>query len=212
MANGNDIQITPRADAAAPQAPTPSPSPEAQVPAEGGSQGSLPDELLQQPVMQALMAGSPPAVSANIEAAQQTEFGQAVAQYGQQMQRAGFGFYRAKSGDLGVVFNQLFLPPEELLKADEAGTLTELAPPLEQVEQAMLTGDPNANPVLNAQTPGAPPVAQPGGGAAPVAGPPRPTPSRVTTQRKQNLEAGSPTSGPRPGAGRVLNAIMKPVV
>jgi hypothetical protein len=82
---------------------------------------------------------------------------------------------------------------------------------LEQVEQAILTGDPAANPVLNAQAPSAPPVAQ-AGGPAPTAMPPAPTPSRVTTQRKQNLTAGSPTSGPRPGAGRVLNEIMKPVV
>lgn len=162
--------------------------------------------------MQALMAGSPPGVSANIEAAQQTDFGKAIAQFGPQMQQAGFGFYRSKSGDLGVVFNQLFLPPEEIIKADQAGTLTEIAPPLEQVEQAILTGDPNANPVLNAQTPSAPPVAQAGGAATTAMPPAGNTPSRVTTQRKQNLTAGSPTSGPRPGAGRILNEILKPVV
>jgi hypothetical protein len=135
MANGNDIQIQPRADAAAPAAPVQSPTPEAQVPA-GGGQSALPDEVIQQPVMQALMSGSPPAVSANIEAAQQTEFGQMVSQFGQQMQGAGLGFYRSQGGDLGVVFNQLFLPPEEIVKADEEGRLMEIAPPLEQVEQA----------------------------------------------------------------------------
>jgi hypothetical protein len=86
--------------------------------------------------------------------------------------------------NLGVVFNQLFLPPEEIVKADEEGRLMEIAPPLEQVEQAMLTGDPNANPVLNAQTPSAPPVTQAGSVPPPV-GPGRPTPSRVTTQRAQ---------------------------
>lgn len=159
------------------------------------------------------MSGSPPAVSANIEAAQQTEFGALVAQYGQQLQQAGMAFYRAQNGDLGVVFNQLFVPPEEIQRADQEGRITEIAPPLEDVEQAILTGDPNANPVLNAQTPGSPPVAQ-AGGAAPTAMPPAGggTPSRVTTQRKQNLAAGSPTSGPRPGAGRILNEILKPVV
>jgi hypothetical protein len=210
MANGNDIQIEPRAGAAGAPTPAPSASSQAQVPQPAG-QAALPDELLNQPVMQALMAGSPAAVSASIEAAQQTEFGQMVSQFGPQMQQAGFGFYRSQSGDLGVVFNQLFLPPEEIQKADQAGTLIEIAPPLDQVEQAIL-GDPNANPVLQAQTPGAPPM--PGqGGAAPQAGaPPRATPSRVTTQRKQNLTAGSPTSGARPGAGRLLNEILKPVV
>jgi hypothetical protein len=161
--------------------------------------------------MQALMAGSPAAVSANVEAAAQTEFGQMVTQFGPDMQRAGFGFYRSQDGNLGVVFNQLFLPPEEITKADQSGTLTEIAPPLEQVEAAMLKGDPNANPVLTAQTPGAPAVPT-AGGVPPQAGAPAPTPSRITTQRKQNLTAGSPTSGARPGAGRVMNEILKPVV
>jgi hypothetical protein len=167
--------------------------------------------LLQQPVMQALMAGSPPAVSANVEAAAQTEFGQLVSQFGPQLQQAGFGFYRSQDGNLGVVFNQLQLPPEELQAADQQGRLQEVAPPLEAVEQAVL-GAPEANPVLSAGGAGAPAVAAPSAPAAPVGGAPAATPSRVTTQRKQNLSAGSPTSGARPGAGRVLNAIMKPVV
>jgi hypothetical protein len=83
---------------------------------------------------------------------------------------------------------------------------------LEVVEQAIL-GDPSANPVLSSQgVPNAPAVATPSGATPPAGAPPTATPSRVTTQRKQNLTAGSPTSGPRPGAGRVLNEIMKPVV
>jgi hypothetical protein len=162
--------------------------------------------------MQALVAGSPPAVSANVEAAQQTEFGQLVTQHGPQMQQAGFGFYRSQDGNLGVVFNQLHIPGEEIQKADQAGNLTQVAPPLEVVEQAIL-GDPSANPVLSSQgVPNAPAVATPSGATPPAGAPPTATPSRVTTQRKQNLTAGSPTSGPRPGAGRILNEILKPVV
>ena len=218
MANGNELQIEPRGGAVAPAAAAPAASPQAPVApqqtAGAATEGDLPDELLQQPVMQALVAGSPGAVSANVEAATETEFGKLVGQFGQQMQQAGFGFYRSQDGNLGVVFNQLFVPPEDIQQADAAGTLTEIAPPLEAVEQAIL-GDPAANPVLSADgTPGGPAVSQPTGATPPAGagGAPSSTPSRVTTQRKQNLTAGSPTSGPRPGAGRILNEILKPVV
>lgn len=202
--NPEDIQTVGGAPAVEP-APVESPAP------AGGTE--LPDELLQEPVMQALMAGSPPAASANIKTAAESALGQLIGQHSQSLQQAGFGFYRSQDGNLGVLFNQLRINPQEIVQADQQGRLLDVAPPIEQVEQAILSSG-DQNPALLAEGPtgaATPPVPQ--GGAptgVPAAG------GRVAqalfNERKQNLNPGSPTSGPRPGAGRVLNAILSPVV
>lgn len=213
----NDIEIRPRAATPVAPAPAAPPTAEAQITPEPESTqaGGLPDELIAHPVMQALMAGQPPAVSGDIKAAGGTELGQLVGKYGKDLMGAGFGFYRSQDGNLGVVFNQLFLPPEELQRADQAGNLTSVAPPFDAVEQAMLS-DPQNNPVLTAQTPSAPPIAAPGGGAPPPQAGGAPPAGKVqrtlASARRSALETGKPTSGPRPGAGRIINSILKPVV
>jgi hypothetical protein len=175
------------------------------------TQPSLPDDLLQHPAMQALMAGSPPAASTNLKTAAESPLGQLVAQNVDTLKQAGFGFYRSQDGQLGVMFNQLKINPEEIVQADQQGSLLEIAPPIEQVEQAVLA-DPSANPVLSGNDPSGaamPPAPAPslqdqvmggGGGGAPTG----PTPTQA--------QLGSPTSGPKPGAGRVTNTLLKQVV
>jgi hypothetical protein len=164
--------------------------------------------------MQALMAGSPPAASTNLKTAAESPLGQLVAQNVDPLKRAGFGFYRSQDGELGVMFNQLKINPEEIVQADQQGNLLQIAPPIEQVEQAVLA-DPAANPVLSGTDPsGAAMPPAPGGGpsalevAALGAGgggaPTGPTPTQA--------QLGSPTSGPKPGAGRVTNTLLKQVV
>jgi hypothetical protein len=200
-----DVELQSKTPAPVPVEPTLEPEPTA-APAEG----ELPDELIQEPVMQALMSGSPPAVSGDIKALENSPFGKLVGKYAQVLNRAGMGFYRSQQGNIGAMFNQLYIQPEAIMEADQKGALQEIAPPISEVEKA-LAADPSKNPVLSASgPPTAPPVAPPspapagGGGAAP-------SPS-LSTARRRNTQLGSPTSGPSPGAGRVLNAILKPVV
>jgi hypothetical protein len=189
----------------------PAPGVEPPPPAEGGS--DLPSEVIQQPVFQALMAGSPPAASAPLAGADKTPIGKIVAKYGPQLQESGFGFYRSQDGNLGVIFNQLYVNPDQVIKADQQGQLTQLAPSVDQIEQAILA-DPSKNPVLSAQgtpaTAAQPPV--PGGAPSNVAPPSGKVARALASGRKQALTPKGPSSGPKPGAGRVLNAIMQPVV
>lgn len=202
----DEIQINPRAGVEAPSAPVEPAAPETGA-------GELPPEIIQNPVMQALMAGQPPAVSADIKAAQQTEFGQLVGKHNALLREAGFNFYRSRDGNLGVLFNQIVIPAEEIVKADQQGSLTKIAPPVEDVERAILA-DPSANPVLtskgrNTAAVPAPPSTTPVPGGAPPSGK---TQRALATARRKNVGAGTPTSGPRPGAGRILNEILKPVI
>lgn len=185
---------------------------EPELPAEGGGE-DLPEEVLQQPVMQALMSGSPPAVSSDIKALEASPLGAVLKKYGQMLMGAGIGFYRSQQGNLGAMFNQLYMQPQQIVEADQKGALQQVAPPISEVEKA-LASNPAQNPVLSASgPPGSPPVAPPavGGSPAPVGGGAAPQPS-VQTARRRNTQLGSPTSGPAPGAGRVLNAILKPAV
>jgi hypothetical protein len=212
-------------------APTPPASPDTvtpgnEVPAPAAP--TLPHDLLKVPAMQALVAGSPPAVSANLKGAEDREDIKLFRKNKDLMQRAGFGFYRSLSGHQGVIFNALHIHPADLQAADKAGKLTLIAPPLDVVNHAV--GKSGAsNPVLSRSavpngpampSPQAPPQAGAtlAPGASPAAGvtgiPPAPHSVQrgLARARLAALNPGSPTSGPSPGAGRLLNSIMKPVV
>jgi len=191
-----------------PMAGTPEPAP---APEAGGG-GELSDELLQHPVMNALMAGSPPAASTQLEGAAESPLGQLVAQNVEGLKQAGFGFYRTQDGMLGVMFNQLKINPKEIVQADQQGRILEVAPPMDQIEQSIMA-DPSANPVLGAGAPAGaamPPI--PGGGGAPVAGGGGGMEDQLLNTRKNNAQLGSPTSGAKPGAGRIANTLLKNVV
>lgn len=198
---------------AATAAPTVEPTADAPTaPAKGKGSGGLPSELLQLPAFQALFAGQPPALSAPVADFTKRPETKLVADNKSGLMKAGIGFYRSVGGDLGVVFNQMFVSGEELKAADAAGQLLEIAPPFDTVSASVAQSGAN-NPVLNAQTPSGPrgaPVPTPpqSGGKSPSAASQR----KVTAARVMNIQPGAPTSGPSPGAGRLLNSILKPVI
>lgn len=199
-----------------PRAPAATPAVESGTEAPTGA-GSLPDEILQIPAMQAVFAGQPAAVSAPLEAFSKRPEAKLIADNRDALMRAGMGLYRSLGGDLGVIFNQLRLNGEQLKQADQAGKLLEIAPPFDEVNQAIAASG-EANPVLSAQVPagaaGAP-VPSPSQFGSAVRGPaPMPASSQksLTNARIKNQMLGKPSEGPKPGAGRLLNSILRPVL
>jgi hypothetical protein len=203
--------------AAAAPAPEPAVAPEpaaAPAPEEASGAGSLPDELLKLPVMQALIAGKPAAVSATLKEFEKRPEAKMFVKNKENLLKAGFGLYRSLGGDLGVVFNQMHVHGDELKAADQAGQLIQIAPSFDTVNEAVSKSG-AANPVLHpdVQVPPAmktapvPPVPQMAATPAPAA-----TNRKLMQARVTNLQPGAPTSGPSPGAGRLLNSILKPVL
>lgn len=216
--------VSPLNPAAVPPQPAqvaPAPGAGPPAPADQDNDG-IPDEVLQIPAMQALMAGAPPAVSARIEEYNKRPEGKMIAQAAQPLQAAGVGFYKSLSGEYGVLFNSLKINPQDIKAADKAGRLLEIAPSMDQVNQEVAASGLN-NPVLSAGAPGGAPQAA--SGAVPPSGsqmtpppaPASPAPSGaqdalLQAARLKAMAPGAPTSGPAPGAGRILNQVMKPVV
>lgn len=184
---------------------------------------ALPPALLKMPAMQALVAGSPAAVSDNIKDFSKRGEAKLFVEHKDALAKAGFGFYRSLSGDIGVVFNMLHLHPQDLIAADKAGQLKTLAPDFDVVDHAVSKSGHN-NPVLSRQSvpngPAAPRAVMPpqmnSGGAMPPApaasAPPASAQRKALQARISSLNPGAPTSGPAPGQGRLLASIMKPVV
>jgi len=206
---------------------TPTPDPEA-PPAEPteseGSGSKLPDALLQVPAMQALMAGNPAAVSAHIEEFASNPVAKLVVQNKDGLLKAGIGFYRSMNGGLGVLFNQFHIHGDEIQAADKAGKLEMIAPSFDTVNQAVQQSG-MANPVLTKKQPPTTFKTAPIKSPAQFANTPAPAaptanvgmasasvPKKLTTQRVKNLSPGGPTTGQEPGAGRLLNQILTPVV
>lgn len=184
------------------------------APAEGGPE--LPDEILKIPAFGPLMAGSPPALSTNIKNLDKTEEGKAIAKNAKALQQSGIGFYRALSGDIGVIFNQLYVTGEAVKQADEAGQLMQLAPDFSTVNSEASKAGP-INPVLSAGAPPeAPPIAPaptpPQSASGRLPAPPASAETKLAGARAKNLQPGSPTSGPAPGRGRLLNNLLKPAI
>jgi hypothetical protein len=188
----------------------------------------LPDALLQVPAMQGLFAGSPPALSANLKEFAKNPTAELIAKNKDDLMRAGIGFYRSLSGDLGVIFNQMHIHPEDLQAADKAGKLLAVAPNFLSIDHEISKSGPNhpllhisgpptsaAAPTMKAPpqfasmgTPTAPPPSS-GPGISPVSSAIQ---KQVMDLRAKSLSPGSPTSGPAPGAGRILNQILAPSV
>jgi len=206
MATNNLVEPLSTAPATAPAVePTAQPAP-----TEKGSE--LPQELLQLPAFQALFAGQPPALSAPVADFAKRPETKLVSDNKAPLMKAGIGFYRSIGGDLGVVFNQMFISGEEIKAADTAGKLLEIAPPFDAVSQSVAQSGAE-NPVLKAQTPtgprGAPVPTPPQSGGKPQSAAAQ---RKTTSARVMNIQPGAPTSGPAPGAGRLLNSILKPVI
>jgi hypothetical protein len=195
------------------------------APPEQGGDTKLPDNLIHIPAIQALIAGTPPAISARIKEFEKNPAAKLIAENKGLLQQAGMGFYRSLSGDIGVLFNSFHIHPQDLQAADKAGKLGLIAPPFDSVNHAVSKSGLN-NPVLK-------PISQPGAPKAPslqappqfanqppAAQPPLPAPKPIAAtlqrqlmaQRGKVIQEGPPATGPAPGAGRLLNSIMKPVV
>jgi hypothetical protein len=157
---------------------------------------ALPPELLKLPSVQVLLAGSPPALSADIKTYQNKPEAKLIAKNKDTLLDAGFNFYRSLDGVYGVMFNQMHITPDEIKAADQAGQLLTVAPLVDQIEQG-----------LNQTQPAAP---------APTSVPPASTGAAqrdVMAARVKNMQPGPPaTTGAKPGAGRILNSILKPVL
>lgn len=199
-------------------APQPAPAPE-------GGGADISPELVQIPVIQGLLAGEPAAVSVPIAEFDAMPEGKLITQNKDSLMNAGIGFYRSLGGDLGAMFNRMFVSDSEIQAADKAGKLLELAPPFSQVNQALSQAGAQ-NPVLRDPA-GRPTGFKTGGAPAPAPGPvantqqapapmpsgkPSKTPARVVQSKMRALNPQSPTEGAKPGAGRLLNSILKPVV
>lgn len=170
--------------------------------------------------MTAVLAGQPGAVSADIQKLSNRPEGQAIAAAGPVLQEAGIGFYPALDKKTGVMFNMMHINPEELAMADKEGKLLDIAPPFDEVSKAVQSGDMEG--MLKKGVNGltgqakAAPAAKPNQSASSAAGRMKVPASNASAgkqaARTANLSAGSPSSGPKPGAGRILNSILKPVV
>ena len=157
--------------------------------------------------MQGLMAGQPGAVSASIEEFTQRPEGQLISANQDALAGAGVGLYRSLDGGIGVLFNSQFVSDQELKNADKEGRLTEIAPPFDQVNQSLGQQPAEGGAVSPAGPATAPPASI---GAMPDMSAP---PSRKAIMAKlQNLAPQGPTDGARPGAGRILDQILKPVI
>ncbi|HSX11617.1 MAG TPA: hypothetical protein VLF94_07885 [Chlamydiales bacterium] len=225
--------VEPKADnnSISPAAPSPAAPPPAAEGAEYGPQGApetLPKELVRLPVMQALIAGAPPAVSANIKEFSTNPAAELIKKNANALKQAGMGFYRSIGGDMGVLFNQFKIHGADILAADKAGKLTLLAPPFDQVNHGIAKSGLN-NPVLKkgagpqSPAPASPTLVPPpqmaqAGPQAPAAPPPMIKPAtaglqkQVMAVRAGGLVPKAPTAGPAPGAGRILNQILTPTV
>ncbi len=205
-----------------PAAPTPPPAPSTPAAAQTSASEApaLPPALLKIPAMQALVAGVPPAVSTPIKEFGKREEAKEIVQNKDILTQAGFGFYRSLSGQIGVIFNQLYIHPDDIIAADKAGQLSQIAPPFDEVNHAVSkSGD--KHPALGRtsvpQGPATPTMRaapQLGATLAPGSVPPPPPSVQkgLARARLQALNPGAPTSGPSPGAGRLLNQILKPVI
>src|ERR1044071_2024232 len=108
------------------------PQPASNTPPEAPEQSqqatALPKDLIKYPAIQGLLAGMPPAVSDQIAAFKKKPIGKDLADNKEMLQKAGLMFYRSISGDTGVIFNALHIHPQDLLAADKAGKLKQIAP------------------------------------------------------------------------------------
>lgn len=187
-------------------------SPKDGVTAAPATSDDLPDELIQLPAIQAVFAGEPPALSASIQDFAERPEAKLIAANKDKLMGSGLALYRSLSGDLGVLFNQFFISPEDIKSADSAGRLQEIAPPFDAVSASVGKSGAN-NPVLKdrprpkgfatatTQTP-PPPSA--------MTAPASPAQNKIVQDRAKSLMPGKPTD--RGAAGKLLSSIMRPVV
>lgn len=189
-------------------APAPAPpedvDPRAQSVNPAAALETLPPAVLDIPAVFAVAKGQPAAVSAPDESPDPAV--KAITKNAQALVAAGFGIYETRDKKNWVLYNSQLVHPGDLLEADSQGTLGDVAPPFNTIggQPAPAGAAPagSATPAPTDQGPAPTPASQP---AASVQ-------TNLAVKRQANITPGSPTSGPKPGAGRILNSILKPAV
>ena len=181
------------------------------TPAASEPTTEIPEEVLQIPAVYGLLNGAPPAVY--VERTRKDPEIQTVVKHQKELVDSGFGFYQTKNGKYTVFYNGAYVSPDELKKEDEAGTLTETVAYYDDVKQSFDSAV-NGTPSQGGEALPGEPAAAAAPSAVPVGG--SPPSSRVqntlATARVNNLNPGSPTSGPVPGRGRILNNVLKSAI
>ena len=218
-----DIDVQPAPGAMANPPPTP-PDVQAAAPAAPDATQAappqLPPDLLKIHALQGLLAGAPAAVSMDISDFAKTADGKEIAKNGQALQASGLNFYKSMGKDTGVIYNALYIHPQDLQAADKAGKLTQIAPPWSKVEH-VISKSGTAHPALTHRGPPAapaaatpPPPPQAATGIVPQSG--KPLPAKAQNQLLQARIAATnpqaPTQGPAPGGSQLLNRVLRPVV
>ena len=204
--NLNDVQAAAAPTMAPPTAPVMPTAPAAAAPApvappQNEKGHSIPDEILRIPAFNGLLQGKPAAIYSptgvkNPELA-------AITNHVKELTDAGFGFYVGKSLPVNVLYNILFISPQQIAAADAAGKLESVAEPYDQVKSSFDAVKKGAAP----ETPAPAAPASPAPVANAGAPPPASVDNKLATARINNLQPGSPN-----GAGRILSAIQRPVV
>lgn len=158
----------------------------------------LPSEVLDNPVIFALAKGKPGAISAPKKSKDPVV--QSVIKNAEPLVAAGFGIYESIDKKNDVLFNSALVDAGDLQEADQQGRLLEVAPLFSTVTQQ------GATPAGSGAMPAAPALPP---ASAPESQPAPSVQTKLATARTKNLQPSSPTGGPAPGAGQILNSILK---
>jgi hypothetical protein len=178
------------------------------------------------PAVQMIAVGSPPAVRVS-PGEYYPEIDPLVDNLDKVIE-SGLDVYRTQKDSL-VMFNPLFISGDELAYLDQAGKLESVVPdygtmtgsvPKELTDEEVAKYVDRSDAVqgklqgLRDMEPEPEPVEQPVGTPTPV---PAPSPGQINAvmqDQNQAIQAfgGPPTTGARPGGGRLLNALLKPPV
>jgi len=162
----------------------------------------LPADVLDNPVIFALAKGTPGAVSAPKKSKDPVV--KSVIDNAESLVASGFGIYESIDKKTDVLFNTQAVDVGDLQEADQQGRLLELAPSFDSVK------GPSAPAGAGAPAAGGAPAAS---ALPPVSAPEsQPSPSvqnKLMAARTKNLQPSGPTGGPAPGAGQILNSILK---
>lgn len=165
-------------------------------PAPTDEASGIPESVLEIPLMRGILEGAPAAIYTPV-GTKGPEI-ETVLKHGKDLNAAGIGFFRDEKNKLDVIYNSGYITKDLLEAAAKKSKIPEVAELLSEVSARV-------NSAVGAPAAGAP---APMGGSMEM----NLAASPVNTARINNLQPGSPTSGPQPGAGRILNNLTKPVI